>query len=182
MVLPAGMKRRPLEPHADDRGVFTEILRESWELGPRPVQWNVVRSGPGTVRGLHVHLIHLDYWMLVRGVATVGFRDLRKHSPTAGMAGALYLDGQVPEILVIPPGVGHGFQFHETSIHVYAVTHYWNLADELGCRWNDPALGIPWPEPTAVLSDRDRLAQPLEGLLRELEPHQEALYAPPRDP
>jgi dTDP-4-dehydrorhamnose 3,5-epimerase len=181
-TLALGMERRPLVPHRDGRGAFTEILRESWALGPRPVQWNVVASRALTVRGVHVHIVHLDYWMLVRGTATVGFRDLRTHSPTWGRAGALYLSGEVPEILVIPPGVAHGFQFHEPSIHVYAVTHYWNLADELGCRWNDPELGIAWPVAEALLSPRDREAQPLAALLRELAPHQEALYAPQPGP
>lgn len=179
--LAEGMERRPLIAHRDDRGSFTEILRESWELGPNAVQWNLVRSAPRTVRGVHVHLIHLDYWTLVHGRATVGFRDLRTHSPTRGLSGEMHLTGDVPEILVIPAGVAHGFQFHNVAIHLYAVTHYWDMADEFGCKWDDPELGIEWPGKEALLSNRDRDAAPLGELLRELEPHQARLYAPPPD-
>lgn len=176
-----GMQRHPLTPHRDARGCFTELLRESWGLGPRAIQWNVVRSAPGTVRGVHVHIRHLDYWSLVDGRATVGFRDLRTHSPTAGLSGELHLSGDLPEILVIPPGVAHGFQFHGASIHIYAVTHYWDMADELGCKWDDPALGIAWPARKALLSPRDQGAGLLGDLLKELEPHQADLFAPAPD-
>jgi len=176
-----GMERRPLTPHQDSRGSFTEIFRESWGLGPRAIQWNLVRSEPRTVRGVHVHLAHLDYWTLVQGRATVGFRDLRVHSPTCGLAGEMHLTGDVPEIIVIPPGVAHGFQFHDVSLHIYAVTHYWDLADELGCKWDDLELGIAWPSKEAVVSPRDRDAAPLIDLIMELEPHQARLYAPRSD-
>jgi len=174
-----GMERRPLVPHRDDRGSFTEMFRESWGLGPRAIQWNLVRSVPRTVRGVHVHLVHLDYWTLLTGCATVGFRDLRAHSPTRGLSGEMRLTGDVPEIIVIPPGVAHGFQFHDVSVHLYAVTHYWDMTDELGCKWDDPGLEIAWPEKEALLSPRDRDAAPLRDLLKELEPHQAKLYAPP---
>lgn len=180
--LPAGMERRPLDPHRDDRGSFTEVFRESWKPGAPAVQWNLVESFPGTVRGVHVHVRHLDYWVLVRGRAAVGFRDLRTHSPTFGVSGALYLLAEVPELIVIPPGVAHGFQFHECSLHVYAVTHYWDPADELGCRWDDPALDIPWPAAEARVSPRDRDADALAALMLQLAPHQEALHAPPAGP
>lgn len=177
--LAEGMKRHPLVPHPDSRGSFTEIFLDSWGLGPRAIQWNLVRSAPRTVRGVHVHVVHLDYWMLVHGRATVGFRDLRVHSQTHGLTGEINLTGGVHEILVIPPGVAHGFQFHDPSIHLYAVTHYWHMADELGCKWDDPELGIAWPSKEAILSTRDRDASPLENLIRALEPHQAGLYAPP---
>lgn len=149
-----------------------EIYRASWELGPPPVQWNLVRSVADTVRGVHVHIHHADYWTLAHGRATVGFRDLRLASRTRGVSGELHLSSNDPRLLFIPPGVAHGFQFHEESVHVYAVTHYWDLRDELGCRWDDPALSISWPSKKALLSARDRDACSLEDLVREFETRQ----------
>jgi dTDP-4-dehydrorhamnose 3,5-epimerase len=176
-----GLERRKLTQHPDGRGSLTEIFRESWKLGPCAVQWNLVRSKPKTVRGVHVHVTHLDYWMLVTGHATVGFRDLRIHSKTYGASGEIHLRGDVPELIVIPPGVAHGFQFRDTCIHLYAVTHYWDMKDELGCKWNDPELRIDWPGRDALLSPRDRDATSLKELLKELEPHQAKLCVPPQD-
>lgn len=180
MNLPEGVRVLPLTPHEDTRGSFTEIFRASWPLvGPLPLQWNLVTSHQSVVRGVHVHLIHLDYWMLVSGRAAIGVRDLRRHSPTFGLSAVMDVnDRGTPRLIVIPPGVAHGFQFHEDSVHVYAVTAYWNEADELGCRWDDPALGIPWPSKAAFLSCRDTDAGTLENLMARLEPHQGALYAP----
>lgn len=177
-----GLERRKLTQHLDARGSLTEILRESWGLGPHAVQWNLVRSKPKTVRGVHVHVTHLDYWMLINGSATVGFKDLRVNSPTHGISGEMHLAGDIPELIVIPTGVAHGFQFHVTCTHIYAVTHYWNMSDELGCKWNDPELAVRWPERFAILSKRDQDAASLKNLVKELEPHQARLYAPSQGP
>jgi dTDP-4-dehydrorhamnose 3,5-epimerase len=170
--LPAGALLQRLDAHADERGVFTELYRLEWETGVQPVQWNAVWSEPGVIRGVHVHVRHDDYLTVPVGRASVGLRDLRRGSPTEGLAVVIELGRHAPAALVIPHGVAHGFYFHEPSFHVYAVSEYWDPADELGCRWDDPELGIPWPVATARVSDRDREAQPLAALLAELAPSQ----------
>jgi dTDP-4-dehydrorhamnose 3,5-epimerase len=160
---------RPLDPHGDERGQFVELYRREWNHGIEPVQWNAVWSEAGVLRGVHVHIRHDDYLTVPVGRASVGLRDLRRGSPTEGLATIVELGRDQPAALVIPHGVAHGFYFHEPSLHVYAVTEYWDPGDELGCNWADPELGIPWPVVTARVSDRDRAAQPLQALLAELE-------------
>jgi len=154
-MLPDGVRLRPLEPHADERGVFTELHRVEWDTGVAPVQWNAVRSAEGVLRGVHVHERHDDYLVVVAGRATIGLCDLRDGAPAGGRAGCLELDGDSPTAITIPHGVAHGFYFHEPSIHVYSVSHYWDSSDELGCHWADPELGIPWPVREARVSPRD---------------------------
>jgi dTDP-4-dehydrorhamnose 3,5-epimerase len=171
-TLPAGTGFRPLRAHADERGVFTELYRREWEVGAEPIQWNAVWSAAGVLRGVHVHIRHDDYLTVPVGRASVGLRDLRRGSPTEGLTAVVELGGEQPAALTIPHGVAHGFYFHEPSLHVYAVSDYWDANDELACNWTDPALGIEWPSATALVSDRDRGAQPLEALLAQLEPSQ----------
>jgi len=154
--LPTGVSLLRLTPHADDRGVFTELYRASWEPGVEPVQWNAVRSETNVLRGVHVHRRHTDYLTLVAGAATIGLHDLRSGSQTEGLGTTVELSSTEPAALVIPVGVAHGFYFHEPSIHVYAVSHEFDPADELGCRWDDPGLSIPWPCPEPLISLRDR--------------------------
>lgn len=167
-----GVSLIELTMYPDDRGVFTEMFRESWGVEVSPVQWNVVRSIGGVLRGVHVHPRHDDYLTVVSGHATVGLRDLRQGSPSEGSAALLELDGNALASIVIPHGVAHGFLFHEPSIHVYAVSHYWDMDDELACVWSDPALGLNWPfEPTS-LSQRDASAGGLNQLLAAIEPFQ----------
>ena len=163
-----GVGRRPLAMHADSRGAFTEAFRNSWGTGIEPVQWNLVRSHPGVLRGVHVHLRHDDYLIVVSGSATIGLRDLRRDSPTEGRTAMIELRGDALTALTIPPGVAHGFYFREPSIHLYAVSDYWNAADELGCHWADPDLQLRWPTVSPTLSPRDASAPSLQDLLIEL--------------
>jgi dTDP-4-dehydrorhamnose 3,5-epimerase len=155
-MLPTGVSLLTLTPHADDRGVFTELYRVSWEPGVVPAQWNTVRSEANVLRGVHVHHRHTDYLTLVTGRATIGLHDLRDGSPTESLGTTIELDSREPTALIIPVGVVHGFYFHESSIHVYAVSHEFDPEDELGCRWDDPLLGIAWPCVDPLISSRDR--------------------------
>lgn len=154
-VLPAGVRLHELVPHRDERGVFTELFRDSWHLEVEPVQWNLVRSEANVLRGVHVHHRHEDYLSVAAGSATVGLYDLRAGSATEGLGTVLELSADSPAALVIPPGVAHGFYLPEPALHVYGVSHDWDTGDELGCRWDDPELGIAWPCGSPLISVRD---------------------------
>lgn len=149
-----GVKLADLCTRADGRGSLTEIFREAWFSQPA-VQWNYVRSIAGVLRGVHGHFRHTDYLVVLEGSAVIGLKDLRPDSPTYGDAETVELRSRNLRALTIPPGVAHGFYFNQPSTLVYGVTHCWDGEDELGCRWDDPALGIPWPFTSATVSDRD---------------------------
>jgi dTDP-4-dehydrorhamnose 3,5-epimerase len=172
MMLPDGVALRALEMHRDPRGSFTEVFRDEWDAGVTPVQWNAVRSVAGTLRGVHVHIHHDDYLIVLGGHASVGLRDLRRDSPTEGLSALVDLAEEELSALVIPHGVAHGFYFHRPSLHLYAVSRYWDVGDELACHWADPELEIDWPAEPTLLSERDATAPPLAELLEQLEPAQ----------
>jgi len=180
MSLPDGVVIRPLETHRDDRGVFTELFRQSW-VGTRHLQWNAVSSRANVLRGVHVHLRHHDYLVLLRGRARIGLCDLRPESPTHRLACAVELSDSPLSAIQIPPGVAHGFYFYEPSLHVYAVTEYWSPDDELGCHFADPALGLKWPDPRPLLSPRDAALGPLTLLAGRI-PAWRPLEQPPAPP
>lgn len=173
-MLPKDVFLHALEPHGDDRGVFTELFRCSWGLDVAPVQWNLVRSEANVLRGVHVHHRHADYLIVAAGRATIGLHDLRETPSTAGLAALVELSGERPAALVVPPGVAHGFYFHEPSLHVYAVSHEWDPSDELGCRWDDPELALAWPCDDPLLSPRDRGLSTLSELRVALRAEQRA--------
>ncbi|MBI1744007.1 dTDP-4-dehydrorhamnose 3,5-epimerase family protein [Candidatus Acetothermia bacterium] len=166
---PVGIQLRSLTMNKDDRGYLTEIFREEWGTGIKPLQWNVVFSNAGVLRGVHVHVKHVDYVTVLQGRASVGLSDLRRGSPTEGLGTIVEMRGDSLAALTIPPGVAHGFYSHEPTIVAYAVSEYWDVADELACNWADPALGIPWPTKTALVSPRDTQAPSLSELLAQLE-------------
>jgi dTDP-4-dehydrorhamnose 3,5-epimerase len=137
----------------------TEAFRDEWGL-PRPVQWNLVHSEAGVLRGVHVHLRHHDYLVLAQGRMTLGLHDLRPGAAAGGLA--LELDASAPVGIAVPPGVAHGFYFPEPAVYFYSVTSYWDPADELGCRWDDAE--IPWPAAPSLLSERDERAGSLKAV------------------
>lgn len=167
--LPEGCILRPLRMNRDDRGVFTELHRRSWDTGVDPSQWNFVVSKANVLRGVHVHVVHDDYLVIARGRATVGVSDIRPGSPTFGRSAMVELDGESLAALIIPHGVAHGFYFHTDAIHVYSVSHDFDPIDELGCRFDDPGLGLRWPTDDPRISDRDRGLPTLDILRVELD-------------
>lgn len=153
--LPHGVRLRPLEPHADDRGSLTEVYRQVWKGGAPPAQWNAVRSQPGVMRGVHIHLGYDEYYLLLEGRVSIGYRDVRPGSPSEGRVGSVELSTRDPRVMMAPPGIAHGLLFHEPSLLLVATTSYWDPRNELGCHWRDPDLAIPWPVREARLSERD---------------------------
>ncbi|MEX0644951.1 MAG: dTDP-4-dehydrorhamnose 3,5-epimerase family protein [Parvularculaceae bacterium] len=144
--------------HRDHRGAFTEVFRAAWPTEIAPVQWNVVTSRANVLRGFHVHITHRDYLMAISGELMLGLKDIRRDSPTRGCTEIIVLSPENPAAVTIPTGVAHGFYYSKPSTHLYSVSHYWNIDDELGCRWDDPEIGIDWPTTAPLLSERDENA------------------------
>ena len=86
--------------------------------------------------------------------------DLREGSPTE-RATIEYDLGTTPggshchDGIYIPPGVAHGFAALTDCTLSYLVDAYYNPADELGVRWDDPEIGANWNLNDPVLSERD---------------------------
>ena len=168
-----GVRLVRLQTHTDHRGHLTEIFRASWfEDCPPFVQWNMVRSHANSLRGVHVHLRHLDLLFLISGRMTLGLKDLRRNSPAFLREERHELNESPITGVLTPPGVAHGFYHPETTIFVYGVTHYFAMDDELGFRWNDADCNLFDRSLTPLISPRDTSAGSLAQLLHRLEPHQ----------
>ena len=164
-ALPEGVGLRRLQMFPDERGIFAEIYRREWMPGEPAVQWNLVRSDGGVMRGVKVHPRHDDYLVVVEGTLVVGLRDLRRNSTTFGVTALSELRGTDPSVLTIPAGVAHGLYNANPSLFLIGVTRYHDPDDEVSCRWDDPALGIPWPISTARISPSDAQGYPLEEVI-----------------
>jgi len=166
--LPDGVTVRALPVHADQRGSIVEIFRSDWPTAIVPAQWTVTVSRAGVMRGVHAHPRHEDYFVLLDGRLMFGLHDLRAGSPTAHRAAMLELCGEAPAAIVIPHGVAHGFLFLTPSTYAVATTHHYDVADELGCQWLDPDLGLTWPTTSAQLSARDAALPSLRELVEQV--------------
>jgi dTDP-4-dehydrorhamnose 3,5-epimerase len=154
-----------LERHADDRGFFARSFcaREFAAAGLAGafvqcnVSWNARRH---TLRGMHWQAPPHEEAKLVRvtrGALLDVIVDLRRGTPSYLRAEQVRLDAQGRRALHIPPGVAHGFLTLEDDTEVlYQMSAYHEPAAARGARWDDPAFGLSWPAPPAVISDRDR--------------------------
>jgi dTDP-4-dehydrorhamnose 3,5-epimerase len=161
----AGVYHVPFRAFADPRGYFYESFRRTWIPGVREMrQGNCSFSKAGVLRGLHFHLKQADLWSVPSGRVRAALYDLRASSPTRGASEVLELGTKSPAGLYIPRGVAHGFLALEDSFMTYLVDEYYDATDELGVRWDDPALGIDWGARDPIVSERDRQNPPLAAI------------------
>jgi dTDP-4-dehydrorhamnose 3,5-epimerase len=167
-----------LEPavYGDERGFFSETWRaDVWAAHGVPtgfVQDNHSRSRQGTLRGVHFQTSPGQGKLVrvARGRVWDVVVDLRRGSPTFGEWEAVELDDEGGLQLWIPIGFGHGFcVLSETADFVYKCTAYYEPATEAGIRFDDPDVGIEWPDGIELLySERDRTAPSLAQVAEEL--------------
>lgn len=152
---------------ADARGFFRESFNQAAfnkAAGTREVfvQDNHSRSRKGVLRGLHYQLPPHAQGKLVsvvRGAVWDVVVDIRTGSPTLGQWTAHTLTDENYQQLWIPQGFAHGFvALSDTADVLYKTTHYYAPQSDRGIAWNDPDIGIQWPQlgMEFVLSDKDR--------------------------
>lgn len=161
--------------HRDGRGFLLETYHaEKYrEAGiDRPfVQDNHSKSVGRTIRGLHVQ-VRRPQAKLVRVIEGEIFDvavDLRRGSPTFGRWVGAVLSAANFLQCYIPEGFAHGFCVVSKEAQVeYKSTALYDPLGEIGIAWNDPSIGIAWPEAHPILSPRDRnhpsLASQMERL------------------
>jgi dTDP-4-dehydrorhamnose 3,5-epimerase len=149
----------------DSRGYFFECYSErdfaGAGLAVRFVQDNQSRSVKGVLRGLHFQKTH-PQGKLVRVIEGEVFDaavDIRRGSPTLGKWYGMTLSGKKQNQFYIPPGFAHGFLvLSDVAVFAYKCTDFYHPEDEGGIIWNDPAIGLEWPDlgMEYILSEKDR--------------------------
>ena len=144
-----------IEPtvHGDTRGYFMETYnqRDMAEAGLDMtfVQDNQSMSTKGVLRGLHYQINH-PQGKLVRVIKGRVFDvavDLRMDSETFGKWFGVELSEENKKQFYISPGFAHGFLvLSDVAEFCYKCTDFYHPNDEGGLAWNDPTIGIEWPE------------------------------------
>ena len=139
--------------HGDARGYFMETYsrRDMEENGLNYtfVQDNQSSSTKGVLRGLHFQ-INFPQTKLVRVIKGSVFDvavDLREGSPTYGKHFGVELTEENKKQFLIPQGFAHGFLvLSDMAEFCYKVDDFYHPNDEGGLAWNDPDIGIKWPD------------------------------------
>ncbi len=154
-----------LNPYLDERGFFARNFckQEMAKHGLHSdfVQCNIsYNRKKGTVRGLHYQIAPHEEVKIVtciRGCIFDVVVDVRKNSSTYGQWLNVELSAENHHALYIPAGLAHGFQTQTDDAEVfYWMGNYYEPSAARGIRWNDPNLGIAWPESCTLISDKDQ--------------------------
>lgn len=153
-----------IEPHADERGFFARgfCADEFAEHGLNPVvaQTNLSHNTrTGTLRGMHYQVPPAPEAKLVRcvrGAIHDVIVDMRPDSPTRLQWVGVDLTADNQRALYVPELFAHGFlTLADDTFVTYQVSQSYTPGTERGLRHDDPRLGITWPGPVAVISDKD---------------------------
>jgi len=160
--------------HGDARGFFLETYRRSVlaELGIEHefVQDNHSRSRVGVVRGMHFQPGMAKLVRCARGSIYDVLVDLRRGSPGFGRWEGFELNDESHHQLYCPDGFAHGFcVLSEVADVVYMTSAYYDPSLESGFAYNDPAVGIEWPQGVELIaSARDAAAPSLAEITDSL--------------
>lgn len=153
-----------LDKLEDGRGFFARVWCEKQfedhGLVPKVVQANTsFNNKAGTLRGMHYQAAPFQETKLVRctrGAIYDVIVDLRPGSSTYKRWIGMELTAENYAMLYVPVDFAHGFITLQDDTEVnYLVSEPYTPGAERGLRWNDPQVGIDWPRPVAVISDKD---------------------------
>lgn len=160
-----GLKVVQFELIHDDRGHFARTFCaktfEQHGLSPTSAQGNLsFTARKGTIRGMHVQAppaTEAKLMRCTRGAIMDVVVDLRPESPTFLQSFAIELTADNYTALYIPERFANGYQALSDGAEAsYQVSEFYTPGYELGLRFDDPRLQLPWPTQPTVVSDKDR--------------------------
>ena len=162
--------------HVDERGFFSrtfdaDIARAAGLEPGAFVQDSISRSKRGVVRGMHIRrgqgeakLVRCSFGEIFDVIV-----DLRPTSPTYRNQATFELSGDEQASLYVPAGCAHGFQsLTEPADVSYRIDRPHDPAEDIAIAFDDADLGIAWPLPVTMLSERDRRAVSLAAAITAL--------------
>ena len=143
-----GVIVKQLKINSDDRGFFAEILKFGEKSFQEIKQTSYTETYPGVIKAFHWHKKQWDIWFVAAGMAQVVLHDLRKKSPTQGETEVIYAGENNRVVIVIPPGVAHGYRVlgRKKVGLFYHTTEAYNPRnpDEERIPFDDPKIGFDW--------------------------------------
>ncbi len=146
-----GVSVIPLVARMDDRGYLIEIARATGSEGPHAVvhQFSQVYlvgdMTAGTIRAFHKHQELWDWFFISHGSAKFVLKDDRQDSPTHNELAVIVTGERNPSLLVVPPGVYHGWMALEDDTQMVSIaSHAYNRAAPDEVRIPPGSFGDVW--------------------------------------
>lgn len=153
-----------LDKKEDDRGFFARAFCSKefadHDMQPKVVQANMsYNKKKGTLRGMHYQVAPATEPKFIRcinGAIWDVIVDMRPESPTYLEHIGVELSASNRLAIYVPDMFAHGNQaLTDDAELLYLVGEYYTPGYERGVRYNDPVLGIEWPLPVSVITEKD---------------------------
>jgi dTDP-4-dehydrorhamnose 3,5-epimerase len=155
---------------SDSRGSFVKILKHEVVQAIPEFKLEEVfftASLKGTLRGMHLQVGQASNWRFIqvlRGIAFDVLLDLREGEETFLHNQINYLSAEIPQTLIVPPGIAHGFQALTDVEIIYLTSHRHEAELDKGI--NPFSIGIDWPLEVTSISERDMKLPILQEYLK----------------
>ena len=117
-------------------------------------------SKQNVLRGIHGDTKSWKLITCVYGEIYQVVVDCREDSPTYKCWEAFTINSENPKLILIPPKMGNSFFVNsDIAIYHYKLAYkgeYLDAEDQFSIKWNDPSIGIKWPNENPILSARDK--------------------------
>lgn len=148
----------------DHRGTFVETFNID-EYKDKGIKIKFLRDCISTSRKNVLRGIHYDdkTWKLIQCMCGEIFFvvvDMRPYSSQYLKWQSFILSDQNRRQVLVPPNFGNGhLVLSESCIFHYKMSEYYDPANEIILKWDDPKAGISWPIKNPILSERDKNAK-----------------------
>ena len=150
----------------DKRGYFFESFNQkklNEKIKVNFVQDNQSLSSKNILRGLHFQkppFAQSKLVSVINGSVLDVVVDIRRGSKTYGEYIIEELNDKNHHLLFIPEGMAHGFlSLEDHTIFSYKCSEFYHKDSEDSIIWNDPDIGIKWPNISPILSEKDQSAK-----------------------
>jgi dTDP-4-dehydrorhamnose 3,5-epimerase len=143
-----GVAVKQMKRWCDDRGFFSEVIKEGEETFHEVKQTSYTETLPGVIKAFHWHKRQWDVWFVVSGMAQVVLYDQREDSSTQGETQVIVCGKDNPVLISIPPGVAHGYRVLGAQrvglLYHTSEAYDPNNPDEERISFDDPKIGFDW--------------------------------------
>ncbi len=144
----SGVITKDIVEHHDDRGYFSELVKMGEPTFKGIAQTSFSQTHPGVIKAFHWHKKTTEMWCPLFGSAQIVLYDLREGSPTQGETNVFYGGGRARKIIVIPPGVAHGYRVLGSEplgmLYHASIPYDPSAPDEFRIPFDHPQINFDW--------------------------------------
>lgn len=144
----AGVVVTPLKLLPNERGRLMEVQRADDPHFPGFGQAYVTETLPGIVKAWYRHETQIDQLAVITGALKLALFDDRPQSATRGSVVEIAIDEVSPKLVLIPPGIWHGFKAMGDAsaflLHLNSKPFSFEAPDEERIDPSDPRIPYSW--------------------------------------